>query len=114
MDRIEKYAQLIIKAITESYHYRFPPSNAQIDTLFLCDNQKNIYMLYQTGWLGQKPVNNVVIMARVKEDKIWIDEDWTEEGVSTDLLRYGVPPEDIVLAFHHPDLRPDPKEMALR
>jgi hypothetical protein len=30
----------------------------------------------------------------------------TEDGIATDLLEAGVPKEDIVLAFHAPEMRP--------
>ena len=33
------------------------------------------------------------------------EEDWTEEGIATELLREGVPKEDIVLDFHDPETR---------
>jgi hypothetical protein len=36
---------------------------------------------------------------------IYIEEDWTEEGIATELLREGVPKEDIVLAFYDPETR---------
>lgn len=41
----------------------------------------------------------------LKHNKIWIEEDWTEDGVATDFLNAGVPKDDIVLAFHPPHLR---------
>ena len=112
MDRIEHFRELIIKAITESYHYRFPIDAPHVDTIFLCDKEKDCYMLYQTGWLEQKSVNDVVIMARIKEDKIWIDEDWTQEGIATDLLRWGISPSDIIFGFHPPRLREEPRALA--
>jgi hypothetical protein len=102
---------LIIKAITASRHYRFPPTDEQIETLFLRDESQDQYMLYQTGWVGSKPISNVVILARIKEGKIWIEEDWTEEGIVTELLRLGVPPADIVQAWVHPDLRETPEPL---
>jgi len=40
-----------------------------------------------------------------KHGKVWIEEDWTEEGISKDLVAAGIPPEDIVLAFHSPEPR---------
>jgi hypothetical protein len=46
-----------------------------------------------------------VIHIRLKDEKIWIEEDWTEDGIATDLLQAGVQSEDIVLAFHPPRLR---------
>jgi hypothetical protein len=42
---------------------------------------------------------------RIKNEKIYIEEDWTEECIATELLREGVPKEDIVLAFHDPETR---------
>ena len=46
-----------------------------------------------------------MIHVRLKDDKIWIEEDWTEDGVATDLLQKGVSREEIVLAFHPPHVR---------
>jgi hypothetical protein len=34
-----------------------------------------------------------------------MEEDWTEEGITAELLKEGVPKEDIVLAFHDPESR---------
>ncbi|MGI2904577.1 element excision factor XisI family protein [Tolypothrix sp. VBCCA 56010] len=34
-----------------------------------------------------------------------IEEDRTENGIATDIVRAGVPKEDIVLAFHEPNMR---------
>ncbi|MEZ4707425.1 MAG: element excision factor XisI family protein [Caldilineaceae bacterium] len=36
----------------------------------------------------------------------YIEIDWTEEGIATELLAAGVPNADIVLVFHHPIVRP--------
>jgi len=38
----------------------------------------------------------------IKNGKIWIQHDGTERGVANDLVEWGVPKEDIVLAFHAP------------
>jgi hypothetical protein len=43
---------------------------------------------------------------RLKDGKFWIEQDLTKEGITTELLEEGVPKEDIVLAFHAPELRP--------
>ena len=40
---------------------------------------------------------------RIKNEKIYIEEDWTEEGMANELLSKNVPKEDIVLAFHDPE-----------
>lgn len=36
---------------------------------------------------------------------MWIQHDGIEHGIANDLLEAGIPPEHIVLAFHHPNER---------
>ncbi len=109
MDRLENYRTLIKRAITESYYYRYPPEGTE--NLFASDDAKAIYILYNVGWRGQEHVSRVRLILRIKDGKIWIDEDWTEEGIVTDLLRFGVPPADIVQAWVHPALREIPEPL---
>ncbi len=57
------------------------------------------------GWNERKRVKAISVYIRIKNDKIYIEEDWTSEGIATELLREGVPKSDIVLAFHAPETR---------
>ena len=57
------------------------------------------------GWDKDERIKTVMIHIRLKDDKIWIEEDWTEDGVATDLLEKGVARKEIVLAFHPPNVR---------
>jgi hypothetical protein len=57
------------------------------------------------GWNERKRVKAITVYVRIKNEKIYIEEDWTEEGIASELLREGVPKEDIVLAFHDPETR---------
>jgi hypothetical protein len=50
-------------------------------------------------------IKSVMIHIRLKNNLIWIEEDWTEDGVATDLLQKGIPREEILLAFHPPQVR---------
>ena len=47
-----------------------------------------------------------MVYIRIEQSKIWIEEDWTKQGIANELLEAGVPPEDIVLSFQHPIKRP--------
>ena len=47
----------------------------------------------------------VKVYLRIVQGKIWIEEDWTKQGIADQLLEAGVPPEDIVLGFQHPSKR---------
>lgn len=104
MDRISKYRATIVNAIM-AYPYRYPSPNPNVETLFYQDDKHDRFLLYVTGWNGQKAISNVLLAVRIKAGKIWIDEDATEEGLANALLAAGVPEEAIVLAFQHPSLR---------
>jgi hypothetical protein len=41
----------------------------------------------------------------IRNGKIWIQHDGTEEGIANRLIASGVPKEDIVLGFHSPFMR---------
>lgn len=43
-----------------------------------------------------------VIHIHIKDNKIWIQHDETEDGIANELVQRGVSKQDIVLAFHSP------------
>jgi hypothetical protein len=43
---------------------------------------------------------------RLHNGKIWLEYDGTDSYIARQLVKAGVPKEDIVLAFHPPDVRP--------
>jgi hypothetical protein len=45
------------------------------------------------------------LYARLRNGKILIENDWTSDGLATELVERGVPCEDVVLAFHPPEMR---------
>jgi hypothetical protein len=71
----------------------------------LVDEERGIYVTLSFGWHGKTRVCVVYFLVRIKDDKFYIEEDGTEEGVATDLLNAGVPNDKIVLAFRHPSMR---------
>ncbi len=57
------------------------------------------------GWQKGDRVTDMTVYVRIRDHKFWIEEDLTEDGIANDLVQAGVPPEDIVLAFHEPKMR---------
>ena len=51
-------------------------------------------------------MHGVTVHVRRCNGTIRVEQDWTEEGIATDLVRAGVPREDIILAFREPEPRP--------
>ena len=49
--------------------------------------------------------NLIGIHISIKDGKIWIERDFTEEGIPHQLVELGVPKSDIVLGFRSPYVR---------
>jgi XisI protein len=105
MDRIEYYREIIKKILTEYHHFNLKSPSATLESAVVFDEERDHYLLLTMGWKKDERIKGVTIHVRLHNGKIWIEEDWTEEGVATDLLRLGIMPEEIVLAFHPPQLR---------
>jgi len=106
MDKLSQYRQYITKLLSEyeALANSSPPDDSTTHALF--DEPRDRYMVFETGWWGKKRIRSATLYLHLYNGKIYIEEDWTEDGIATDLLRLGVPREDIVLAFQPPQMRP--------
>ncbi len=106
MDNLAEYRNLIKQLLS---HYaelinRRPKPDRETGVVF--DEERGHYMLITVGWSEQRRIRGTTVYVRLRNGKFWIEEDWLENGIATDLLAAGVPKEDIVLAFHPPETRP--------
>ena len=104
MDRLKHYRQIIQEVLTE-YHHLNEKYGYLTESVLAFDEIHDQYLLLLMGWHKDERIKSVMIHIRLKDNKIWIEEDWTENGVATDLLLKGIPKEEIVLAFHPPHVR---------
>ncbi len=105
MDKLTHYQNLVIQLL-ENHEKMARPDHDDYEPHTIFDKEKNRYMLFHVGWSGRKRIHIPTLYVHVKNGKIWIEEDWTEDGIATELLHANVPKSDIVLAFHHPKKRP--------
>jgi hypothetical protein len=61
--------------------------------------------LVKSGWAGRRRVRGTTVYIRLHDERVWIEEDVTEEGISGKLVSAGIPEDDIVLAFQSPEPR---------
>lgn len=105
MAQLTEYRQLIKRILSEHIE-RFRQANRPgVEEVQVFDEAHDEYLWLTTGWDERHRVRDLIVHVRLRENKFWIEEDWTEWGIATDLVEAGVPKEDIVLAFHPPDMR---------
>lgn len=100
MAQLEQYRCLIKKILTEYHEWVSGSSNLTDESCLIFDETHDHYLWMLLGWQGKKKINNTQVHIRIKNEKIYIEEDWTEEGIATELLREGLSNHDIVLAFY--------------
>ncbi len=91
--------------MTEYVELSNRPPNPDIETFLIVDEAKAHYIWMNLGWQNGERITGITVYVRIRDGKFWIEEDWTENGIASDLMLAGVPREDIVLAFHEPKIR---------
>jgi hypothetical protein len=105
MEKMSEYRQ-IVRRIFEDYakpSLSYPATG--VEKFLIMDEDRGHYQLLKVGWHQGKRVEWMIIYARVNDGKIWVEKDLTEDGITPELLEAGVPKQDIVLAFHEPEMR---------
>ena len=105
MDQLAEYPKIIKRILTEYVDLCNRRPSQNIETVLVIDEPNGHYIWMNLGWQNGDRVSGMTVYVRIRDGKFWIEEDWTEEGIATDLVRVGVPKEDIVLAFHEPKMR---------
>lgn len=103
---VEQYRQYIQQILSERARRIFVPPDAQeyeLHTIF--DTDRDRYQLLCVGWRGDRRNFGCILYLDIKQGKIWIQHDGTEEGIANRLVAMGVPKQDIILAFHEPYVR---------
>lgn len=103
MDKLEHYRKTIREIIQAYAQYKPARGDVQIEIVF--DEANDHYELMYSGWNGPYRIHGPVLHLDIRNDKIWIQHDGTEDGVANDLIKAGISRDQIVLAFKSPDLR---------
>ena len=103
MDNLAQYRQ-IIKTILEN-HASIPYSYGNIQQELIIDTEQHNFLLMNTGWENNKRIHGCVVHIAIINDKIWIQRDGIEQGITRELLDAGIPKNKIVLGFQSPSVR---------
>ncbi|MGK7902145.1 MAG: XisI protein [Hormoscilla sp.] len=104
MDRLKQYGEMVYRVLEE--YYQIPYSYGDLERRFVVSEDRSNYLLITLGWQNDKRVHGCLVHIEIINDKIWIHRDGIEDGIANELVAAGVPKQDIVLAFHPPEIRP--------
>ncbi len=94
-------------AIGQFINYRIALEDNEPDRKLYLAIPFDIYKrFFQHPWKDNNTrIYGCVIHVDIRNDKIWIQHDGTEEAIADQLVEKGVPKKEIVIAYHAPNLR---------
>lgn len=98
---VEQYRQYIQQILKERVERSRPrPNHPENEKQLILDTERDHYQIVNVGWRPNGRRNyGCILHLDIKNDKIWIQYNGTEEDIAQTLMDLGVPKEDIVLAF---------------
>ncbi|MEH2293956.1 XisI protein [Nostoc sp.] len=101
MDKLILYRELVQRLLMARAKLRYGSDPIESQTIF--DSTKDHYQLVHVGWKDSSTrIYGCVLHVDIKDGKIWVQHDGTEDAIADQLVREGVPKQDIVIAYHAP------------
>lgn len=94
MDRIAELTEILQHEVED---YSGPSIKAR--TFAISDPAKQTYTVVIVPDFPRKFEANIMVLARVEDDKVVIEEDTTDRPLWRELVRAGIPREQIILAY---------------
>jgi hypothetical protein len=106
MEKVNRYQNLIVSLLKEYVMPTKPEMPELVDSL-ICDYETHNFQLLTTGWDGKRNQFIVNFHFQIKPNgKAWLLVNNTDVQIAEELVKKGVPREDIVLGFQPPYARP--------
>lgn len=103
MEKILKYQHIITQLLEEYAKDWSNGSQLEFETVF--DTVRHHYQLVCVGWINDEYIHHTPIHIDIKNGKVWLQKNLTEEYVAEALVERGIPKLDIVLGLQPPDYR---------
>lgn len=100
MDKLARYRS-IVKEIVGRYG-KFQSSVGTVETYAVLDEQTDNYLVVDVGWLAFGRQHALPLHIRLKDERVWVEWDGTDEEIACQLIDAGVDENDVVLGFQQP------------
>ena len=101
MAEIEQYREFIQTLLN-----RYVVSSSDgLETQAVFDTVRDHYQIMHVGWRSNSWVHSCTVHLDIKDEKIWIQWNGTEDDLAQELVDLGVSKSNIVIGFHAPNMR---------
>ncbi|MDJ0658271.1 MAG: XisI protein [Crocosphaera sp.] len=92
-----KYREIIEQIFKDYINYL--GEDDQVQTQLIFDKEGEHYLLTEIGWSNGYRIYGTLIHIDIIDEKLWIQQDGTEEGIAEEMVKMGISKDKIVLAY---------------
>ena len=100
MDKIAKYREYVEILLTN--YASNDVSEDEVDIQLIFDRDRDHYQWMNVGWQGLNRIYRSLVHFDIKDGKILLKQNLTDQNPAEELVTMGVPREDIVLGLQPP------------
>ena len=105
MDRVKAYREIVKRLLRDRETIARPSLPEGMEVTCLFDDESGQYALMSIGWMQGERISGTTLLLRIRDGRIWVEEDGTDAPIADDLVEAGVPRRSIVLGFQPPEIR---------
>ena len=100
MAKLDQYREMVQKLLQD--YAAFSRDDQEVETELIFDTTRDHYQLVHIGWQGERRIYGCILHLNIKDGKIWLQHNGTENDIAAELVEMGIPKSDIVIGFHSP------------
>lgn len=100
MDKVVKYRDYVQSLLNRYANYDIAENDVEVQLIF--DTEREHYQWMNVGWQNSNRVYRCVMHFDIKDGKIWLQQNLTDQNPAEELVAMGVPREDIILGLQPP------------
>ena len=100
MEKVARYREYIQTLLTQYAADDF--SNDEVEVQLIFDTERDHYQWMNVGWQKFNRIYRCIVHFDIKDGKIWLQQNLTDQNPADELVEMGVPKEDIVLGLQPP------------
>ncbi len=95
-----QYSEIVQQLLQE--YAALSGDDPTVDTELIFDTVRHSYQLVHVGWHDDRRIYGCILHLDIKDGKIWLQHNGTENDIPAELVEMGVAKTDIVVGFHSP------------
>jgi hypothetical protein len=95
-----QYSEIVQQLLQE--YAALSGDDSTVDTELIFDPVRHSYQLVHVGWHDDRRIYGCILHLDIKDGKIWLQHNGTENDILAELVEMRVAKTDIVIGFHSP------------